>query len=233
MRRRWAARWISSCPGGSGVSLRAMVLGDGSGISEEDMGNFRELGVSTSWWCPHAHDGAAAFLQLALKRLPIRKAVGNLLTGLCLLLFLALSGFQPSATRGAGHVWGCFFGGFRRPPLRRAQLPGAGGAGRVPGQPLCRGRLGLRLSVTATLGIVLLYAPLGAGFPGKAPAGPGLCPVEAGGGLPAATGRALLGTFPGAAGGVWGIPPCCCLCQLPHGGPPARPCCTWLRPVPF
>ena len=33
--------------------------------------------------------------------MPIRKAVGNLLTGLCLLLFLALSGFQPSASRGA------------------------------------------------------------------------------------------------------------------------------------
>lgn len=79
-----------------------MVLGDGSGISEEDMGNFRELGVSHILVVSGMHMTVlAAFLQLALKRLPIRKAVGNLLTGLCLLLFLALSGFQPSASRGA------------------------------------------------------------------------------------------------------------------------------------
>ncbi|MFR6278993.1 MAG: ComEC/Rec2 family competence protein, partial [Acutalibacter sp.] len=60
--------------------LRAMVLGDGSGISETDMGNFRELGVSHILVVSGMHMTVlAAFLQLALKRLPIRKAVGNLL----------------------------------------------------------------------------------------------------------------------------------------------------------
>ncbi len=199
--------------------LRAMVLGDGSGISETDMGNFRELGVSHILVVSGMHMTVlAAFLQLALKRLPIRKAVGNLLTGLCLLLFLALSGFQPSASRGAA-MYGVLLLADSTGRRSDGLTPGAGGAGRVPGQPLCRGRLGLRPVGDGHAGHCAALPPLGTGFPGEAPAGPGLCPVEAGGGLPGGNGGRLAGDLPGAAGGVWGIPPAAAFGQLPHGGP--------------
>ena len=148
--------------------LRAMVLGDGSGISETDMGNFRELGVSHILVVSGMHMTVlAAFLQLALKRLPIRKAVGNLLTGLCLLLFLALSGFQPSASRGAA-----MYGVLLLADSTGRRSDGLNSLGLAVlavclGNPFAGGDLGFALSVTATLGIVLLYRPLEQAFLGR------------------------------------------------------------------
>lgn len=161
----------------------------------------------------------AAFLQLALKRLPIRKAVGNLLTGLCLLLFLALSGFQPSASRGAA-----MYGVLLLADSTGRRSDGLNSLGLAVlavclGNPFAGGDLGFALSVTATLGIVLLYRPLEQAFLGKRRQGLALCPVEAGGGFPGGNGGRLAGDLPGAAGGVWGIPPAAAFGQLPHGGP--------------
>lgn len=177
--------------------LRAMVLGDGSGISETDMGNFRELGVSHILVVSGMHMTVlAAFLQLALKRLPIRKAVGNLLTGLCLLLFLALSGFQPSASRGAA-----MYGVLLLADSTGRRSDGLNSLGLAVlavclGNPFAGGDLGFALSVTATLGIVLLYRPLEQAFLGRRRQGLAFALWKPAAVSLAATAAALLGTFP-------------------------------------
>ena len=137
----------------------------------------------------------AAFLHLLLKRLPVRKAVGNLLTGLALLLFLSLSGFQPSATRGAA-MYGVLLlaDSFGR---RADSLNSLGLAVLVVClfNPFAGGDLGFALSVTATLGIVLLYQPLATLLLDRVKgrfAKLWRFPAES----LAATAAALLGTFP-------------------------------------
>ena len=169
--------------------LRALILGDGNGISQEDLSNFRALGVSHLLVVSGMHMTVlAGFLQLFLRRLPVRKAVANLLTGLVLLMYLTLSGFQPSASRGAAMY---------------AMLLLADSSGRHSDglnslgmavltvclfQPFSGGDLGFALSVTATLGIVLLYRPLAVMLMKRMwkPAAESL----------AVTTAALLGTFP-------------------------------------
>lgn len=176
--------------------LRAMVLGDGSGISQEDNANFRGLGVSHILVVSGMHMAVlAAFLHLLLKRLPVRKAVGNLLTGLALLLFLSLSGFQPSATRGAA-MYGVLLlaDSFGR---RADSLNSLGLAVLVVClfNPFAGGDLGFALSVTATLGIVLLYQTLATLLLDRVKgrfAKLWRFPAES----LAATAAALLGTFP-------------------------------------
>ena len=101
------------------------------------------------------------------------------------------------------------------------------------GNPFAGGDLGFALSVTATLGIVLLYRPLEQAFLGRRRQGLAFALWKPAAVSLAATAAALLGTLPGAAGGVWGIPPAAAFGKLPYGGPPARPCCTWLSPVLF
>ena len=143
--------------------LRAMVLGDGSGISEEDMGNFRELGVSHMLVVSGMHMTVlAAFLQLALKRLPIRKAVGNPAHRA---VFAAVFGpfrvpalGQPAGAAMYGVLLLADSTGRRSDGLNSL---GAGGAGRVPGKPLCRGRLGLRPVGDGHAGHCAALPPLG------------------------------------------------------------------------
>lgn len=187
--------------------VRAMVLGDGSGISQEDMSHFRQLGVSHVLVVSGLHMTVlAGFLQFFLKRFPIRKAVGNLLTGMFLFLFLVLSGFQPSATRGAV-MYGVLLlaDSFGR---RSDSLNSLGLAVLVvcAGNPFAGGDVGFALSVTATLGIILLYRPLYRAFLGERLTGLFRRLWKPAAASLGATASALLGTFPVQLGVFGGFP---------------------------
>lgn len=187
--------------------LRAMVLGDSGGVSEEDMGRFRQLGVSHILVVSGLHMTIlAGFMQFLLCRFPIRKAVRNALTALVLVLFLALSGFQPSACRGAA-MYGALL--LADSTGRRADSLNSLGLAVLLVclfAPFSGGDLGFALSVLATLGIVVLYRPIYQVLAGKRLAGLARRlwkPVAA---SLAVTAAALLGTFPVQLAVFGGLP---------------------------
>lgn len=187
--------------------LRAMVLGDSGGVSEEDMSRFRQLGVSHILVVSGLHMTIlAGFMQFLLCRFPIRKAVRNALTALVLVLFLALSGFQPSACRGAA-MYGVLL--LADSTGRRADSLNSLGLAVLLVclfAPFSGGDLGFALSVLATLGIVVLYRPVYQVFVGKRLAGLARRlwkPVAA---SLAVTAAALLGTFPVQLAVFGGLP---------------------------
>lgn len=187
--------------------LRAMVLGDSGGVSEEDMSRFRQLGVSHILVVSGLHMTIlAGFMQFLLCRFPIRKAVRNALTALVLVLFLALSGFQPSACRGAA-MYGVLL--LADSTGRRADSLNSLGLAVLLVclfAPFSGGDLGFALSVLATLGIVVLYRPVYQVLVGKRLAGLARRlwkPVAA---SLAVTVAALLGTFPVQLAVFGGLP---------------------------
>ena len=187
--------------------LRAMVLGDSGGVSEEDMSRFRQLGVSHISVVSGLHMTIlAGFMQFLLCRFPIRKAVRNALTALVLVLFLALSGFQPSACRGAA-MYGVLL--LADSTGRRADSLNSLGLAVLLVclfAPFSGGDLGFALSVLATLGIVVLYRPVYQALAGKRLAGLARRlwkPVAA---SLAVTAAALLGTFPVQLAVFGGLP---------------------------
>lgn len=187
--------------------LRAMVLGDSGGVSEEDMSRFRQLGVSHILVVSGLHMTIlAGFMQFLLCRFPIRKAVRNALTALVLVLFLALSGFQPSACRGAA-MYGVLL--LADSTGRRADSLNSLGLAVLLVclfAPFSGGDLGFALSVLATLGIVVLYRPVYQVLVGKRLAGLARRlwkPVAA---SLAVTAAALLGTFPVQLAVFGGLP---------------------------
>lgn len=187
--------------------LRAMVLGDSGGVSEEDMSRFRQLGVSHILVVSGLHMTIlAGFMQFLLCRFPIRKAVRNALTALVLVLFLALSGFQPSACRGAA-MYGVLL--LADSTGRRADSLNSLGLAALLVclfAPFSGGDLGFALSVLATLGIVVLYRPVYQVLVGKRLAGLARRlwkPVAA---SLAVTAAALLGTFPVQLAVFGGLP---------------------------
>lgn len=187
--------------------LRAMVLGDSGGVSEEDMSRFRQLGVSHILVVSGLHMTIlAGFMQFLLCRFPIRKAVRNALTALVLVLFLALSGFQPSACRGAA-MYGVLL--LADSTGRRADSLNSLGLAALLVclfAPFSGGDLGFALSVLATLGIVVLYRPVYQALVGKRLAGLARRlwkPVAA---SLAVTAAALLGTFPVQLAVFGGLP---------------------------
>lgn len=187
--------------------LRAMVLGDSGGVSEEDMSRFRQLGVSHILVVSGLHMTIlAGFMQFLLCRFPIRKAVRNALTALVLVLFLALSGFQPSACRGAA-MYGVLL--LANSTGRRADSLNSLGLAVLLVclfAPFSGGDLGFALSVLATLGIVVLYRPVYQALAGKRLAGLARRlwkPVAA---SLAVTAAALLGTFPVQLAVFGGLP---------------------------
>lgn len=187
--------------------LRAMVLGDSGGVSEEDMSRFRQLGISHILVVSGLHMTIlAGFMQFLLCRFPIRKAVRNALTALVLVLFLALSGFQPSACRGAA-MYGVLL--LADSTGRRADSLNSLGLAVLLVclfAPFSGGDLGFALSVLATLGIVVLYRPVYQALAGKRLAGLARRlwkPVAA---SLAVTAAALLGTFPVQLAVFGGLP---------------------------
>lgn len=187
--------------------LRAMVLGDSGGVSEEDMSRFRQLGVSHILVVSGLHMTIlAGFMQFLLCRFPIRKAVRNALAALVLVLFLALSGFQPSACRGAA-MYGVLL--LADSTGRRADSLNSLGLAVLLVclfAPFSGGDLGFALSVLATLGIVVLYRPVYQALVGKRLAGLARRlwkPVAA---SLAVTAAALLGTFPVQLAVFGGLP---------------------------
>lgn len=187
--------------------LRAMVLGDSGGVSEEDMSRFRQLGVSHILVVSGLHMTIlAGFMQFLLCRFPIRKAVRNALTALVLVLFLALSGFQPSACRGAA-MYGVLL--LADSTGRRVDSLNSLGLAVLLVclfAPFSGGDLGFALSVLATLGIVVLYRPVYQALVGKRLAGMARRlwkPVAA---SLAVTAAALLGTFPVQLAVFGGLP---------------------------
>ena len=187
--------------------MRAMVLGDSGGVSEEDMSRFRQLGVSHILVVSGLHMTIlAGFMQFLLCRFPIRKAVRNALTALVLVLFLALSGFQPSACRGAA-MYGVLL--LADSTGRRADSLNSLGLAVLLVclfAPFSGGDLGFALSVLATLGIVVLYRPVYQVLVGKRLAGLARRlwkPVAA---SLAVTVAALLGTFPVQLAVFGGLP---------------------------
>ena len=187
--------------------LRAMVLGDSGGVSGEDMSRFRQLGVSHILVVSGLHMTIlAGFMQFLLCRFLIRKAVRNALTALVLVLFLALSGFQPSACRGAA-MYGVLL--LADSTGRRADSLNSLGLAVLLVclfAPFSGGDLGFALSVLATLGIVVLYRPIYQVLAGKRLAGLARRlwkPVAA---SLAVTAAALLGTFPVQLAVFGGLP---------------------------
>lgn len=176
--------------------LRAMVLGDSGGLWEEDRGNFQKLGVSHILVVSGLHMTVlASFLQLLLRRFGGAKWAGNLLTGLVLLLFLALTGFSPSACRGAA-MYGVLLlaDSFGRAADSLNSL-GLAVLLVCAVDPFSGGDVGFALSVLATLGIVVAYLPfyqalLGAKGDRRGKIWKGIA------GSLAVTGAATLGTFP-------------------------------------
>ena len=148
----------------------------------------------------------AGFMQFLLCRFPIRKAVRNALTALVLVLFLALSGFQPSACRGAA-MYGVLL--LADSTGRRADSLNSLGLAVLLVclfAPFSGGDLGFALSVLATLGIVVLYRPVYQALVGKRLAGLARRlwkPVAA---SLAVTAAALLGTFPVQLAVFGGLP---------------------------
>lgn len=141
--------------------IRAIALGDNSRLSQEDISNFRQLGVSHILVVSGLHMTAlAGFLHLLFRKTAAVKAVRNLLTGLVLFVFLALTGFSPSACRGAA-MYGVILvaDSFGRPADSLNSL-GLAVLLVCLGDPFSGGDMGFALSVLATLGILLAYRPL-------------------------------------------------------------------------
>ena len=171
------------------------------------MSRFRQLGVSHILVVSGLHMTIlAGFMQFLLCRFPIRKAVRNALTALVLVLFLALSGFQPSACRGAA-MYGVLL--LADSTGRRADSLNSLGLAVLLVclfAPFSGGDLGFALSVLATLGIVVLYRPVYQALAGKRLAGLARRlwkPVAA---SLAVTAAALLGTFPVQLAVFGGLP---------------------------
>ena len=170
------------------------------------MTNFRQLGVSHILVVSGMHITVlAGFLQLLLKRLPVRKAVGNALTALVILLFLALSGFQPSASRGAAMFLVLLLADSAGRRSDGLNSLGLAVLAVCLFNPFAGGDLGFALSVTATSGDCAFVPAPCPGVFGQAGKGPCLQAVEAGGCVPGCHSRRSAGYLSRAAGGVWGI----------------------------
>ncbi len=138
--------------------VRAMLLGDRSGLSEEVKSDFRKIGASHLLVVSGLHLSAlCTFLLVLVRLLPIGRVGRNLLAAGAILLFLCLLGFPFSAVRSG---------------VMLLLFLAADSLGREPDSlnslgfavfliclqnPFAAGDAGLSLSVLSTLGILTLH----------------------------------------------------------------------------
>jgi competence protein ComEC len=143
-------------PGEESALLRAMLLGDQSGISWSTGADFRATGKWHIFSVSGLHMSVLAWTLLkALRALRVHDRFAVCACAAFVLLFMALTGFTPSCVR-AGIMMLIMLGGelFSR---RADALNSLGLAAMVllTIDPLSAGHIGLQLSFAATLGIIL------------------------------------------------------------------------------
>lgn len=164
--RQYLKRCISrALPEEPAALLKAMLLGDRSGISEEVESDFRKVGASHLLVVSGLHLSAlCAFLLMLLRPLPLGRVGKNAVTAGAILLFLCLLGFPFSAVR-SGVMLLLFLAA---DSLGREQdsLNSLGFAVLLICllNPFAAGDTGLALSVLSTLGIITLHPLLFGGI---------------------------------------------------------------------
>ncbi len=145
--------------------IRAVLLGERELISDRDYGNFKKLGVTHLLVISGLHMAVlAAFLSKGLGKLFRKRAVRNLLIGLFIAGFLILIGGPFSALRS-----GIMYLIYLAADSLGEQADGLNSLGAAVlliclWNPFAAGDLGFALSVTATLGILLLGEPISKGL---------------------------------------------------------------------
>lgn len=141
--------------------IRAVLLGDRSGISESTSSGFTRIGAAHLMAVSGLHISVlAAFVVLLVRRIPFGRWGRFLLCGAALLCYLCLIGFPASALRSSQMFFLTLL----------AQTAGHRGDSRnalgfallviCVIYPFAGGDLGFVLSATSTLGIILLYRPV-------------------------------------------------------------------------
>lgn len=157
--------FLGGQPGGV---VKGILLGDNSGISRENRQNFRDAGVSHLFAVSGMHMaviGSCVFLLLT--RLRLSRQLAALLAMAAVFIFMGVTGFSPSVNR-AGIMSMVYYLGLvlskRADPLNSL---GISILGMTLTQPLMVQHVGFLLSVTATLGILVVHPPMMRWFDGK------------------------------------------------------------------
>lgn len=153
-------------PSGESGLIRAMLLGERDRVSEEAHCNFKAIGASHLLVISGLHMAAlGVFLSLLFGTLPMLGRTGkNLLTAGAVVGFLALTGFPVSAVRsGIMYLLALLADCLGREPDSVNSLGFAVLVICVV-NPFSGGDLGFALSVSATLGILLLANRMTAGL---------------------------------------------------------------------
>ena len=137
--------------------LISLVTGDRSYMSDEIYSNFKAAGVSHTIAVSGMHTAViAAFIMFVLSKFRLGGRVKSLIVILFILLFMAITGFPASVVRAGAMIIICYLAPFfKRDPDTLSSLGFAALVIVVP-NPFAAMDIGLLLSFSATLGIVLL-----------------------------------------------------------------------------
>lgn len=165
VRRRAARVFSQHLPRQEASLLQTILLGTENDLTEASTADFQRTGTTHLLVISGLHfTTLAAFLGLLFGVFPLGRVGKNLLILLTLLAFLAVTGFPVSGQRAAWmqvlfYLSGCF--GRRSDGVN--SLGFAVFCICLP-DPFAGGDLGFALSVMATLGLQVLYAPLSRGL---------------------------------------------------------------------
>ncbi|NCC87551.1 MAG: ComEC/Rec2 family competence protein [Clostridia bacterium] len=148
-------------PNDEGAVLIAMLIGDTDSISDEAYKRFKESGVMHLFAVSGLHTSMwSMFIYQGLRNAGVRRKKSAAAASLFVLGFMALAAFTPSVMR-AGIMMLVFFSGklLGREPDSLNSL-GTAALFVTVCNPFCASNLGLLLSFSATLGILLLLKPI-------------------------------------------------------------------------
>lgn len=148
-------------PHDEGAVLIAMLIGDSKLMSDEAYKNFKETGVTHLFAISGLNVSTLSMLAYQLLRgSGVRRKKSAATASLLVLGVMALAAFTPSVMR-AGIMMLIFFGGkfIGREPDSLNSL-GTAALLITVGNPFCATNIGLLLSFSATLGILLLSQPI-------------------------------------------------------------------------
>jgi len=148
-------------PNDEGALLIAMLIGDSDSISDEAYTNFKKSGVTHLFAVSGLHTSMwSMFVYRELRNSGVRRKKSAAFASLFVLGFMALAAFTPSVMR-AGIMMLIFFGGkiLGREPDSLNSL-GTAALFVTLSNPFCATNLGLLLSFSAALGILLLSKPI-------------------------------------------------------------------------
>ncbi len=163
--KRWralAVSRISDCLSGDAAALTAGVcFGDDRNLSSEAKTAFRVSGVSHILSVSGFHMTMVCLvLRWLFSALRLRRRIANWLTVACLLIFMAVVGFEPPVVRsGILCILVLISHSFRRQADSRNSL-GAALLVLLIGSPFAVYDVGLLLSFTATFGLITVYPKL-------------------------------------------------------------------------